>query len=577
MKRTIYSGLNTKCLILTATVVEQNPYNEFVAKKTMEWFIQNTVGNYFGMVSQQFNDMIHNVNPILAETRQITHNNQDYFLNTYIVSYKMPEKTNREILNSLFNRSMRGVKFPSEDGIVYPKIGIFKCIYGDGTYTSKMVTDASLEYAEEWQSWFVYQGQNQNKHNHAVLGFSTDAIGYNKYIGVDHYYYGTLPQYQIEVCIYENSADAINEKEGFWFKTAHLSTPSQDYGIARNIPRCKLNAFIHKGTLVVSDNVNGITSIKDKLLANDIIMNSADVVTVNQYSLIGQNNGNILALSTGSGINHNTTKYTAITLMLMNKDRIIEAIPNTRRNGIIEGNIQYAKNTKYAKNKRQKSQFRVFVGRQFDQMYGIGDNWSFIIPFEKDKEIHIEAMDLLYRFLTLRDDDEIEEAKTKYFYSILLNEDKSIKDDVLMDWFRKCSATAKSDEEKLREAYNALKEGLVKEYQDIEKYLSANNFNDKKPIPAIRLEEEFSHSPLNKLGFDFETEVISTISYTRLDRAVENKYISLKYMIPWVDRRGEKGFVKGRVPLSRFYDKTNNMVVLNSNKIMLEHMERMVR
>ena len=307
------------------------------------------------------------------------------------------------------------------------------------------------------------------------------------------------------------------------------------------------------------------------MLSNTGIMNKLDIITVNQYSLVSQNNGNILSLTTGNGVNHNTPRYKTLTLMLMNKDRIIDITPNNRRTDSIDGTIQYAKN------KKQKAQFRAVINRQFDQTYGMGDAWSFIIPFEKEKETHLETMDLLSRFMTLHDENDIEEIREKYFYSMLLNANAAAEDDVLMDWFRKCSATAKSDEEKLRDAYNVLKEGLVKEYQDIEKYLAANNFNDKKPVPAIRVEEEFAHSPLNKLGFEFETEVIAAINYTRLDKAVENKFISLKYMIPWMDRRGEKGFVKGRMPLAKFYDKTNNTVVLNSNKIILEHMEGMVR
>ena len=56
---------------------------------------------------------------------------------------------------------------------------------------------------------FIYQAQNQNKHNHPVLGINTDTIGYNKYIGINNDYYGSLPQYPIEVAIYDNSAEAI--------------------------------------------------------------------------------------------------------------------------------------------------------------------------------------------------------------------------------------------------------------------------------------------------------------------------------------------------------------------------------
>ena len=45
----------------------------------------------------------------------------------------------------------------------------------------------------------------------------------------------------------------------------------------------------------------------------------------------------------------------------------------------------------------------------------------------------------------------------------------------------------------------------------------------KKPVPSIRVEEEFSRSPLNKLAFGFDTEVIEAINYTRLDRAVQKQ------------------------------------------------------
>ena len=50
-------------------------------------------------------------------------------------------------------------------------------------------------------------------------------------------------------------------------------------------------------------------------------------------------------------------------------------------------------------------------------------------------------------------------------------------------------------------------------------------------MPAVRLEEEFAKSPLKKLAFDFEKEIITDINYTRLDKAIENKFITLKYII----------------------------------------------
>ena len=45
MKKTVYSGLSTKCLIMTSCVMERQPYNENRAKKVMEWFLHSSLGN----------------------------------------------------------------------------------------------------------------------------------------------------------------------------------------------------------------------------------------------------------------------------------------------------------------------------------------------------------------------------------------------------------------------------------------------------------------------------------------------------------------------------------------------------
>ena len=568
MKKVVYTGLNTKCLLITAALVETHPYNEHTAGSTIHWFIKHSAGEYFGMTSQTVINMLENIHPIFVESRPICIDGNDLFLNSCVISYKMPDRTSRDVLNMFLNRSMRNSRFPAHENIRYPQAAVFKCIAGDGTYTSKMIYNESMDYGDAWQDWFTYLGQTANHHTYPVLGINTDNIGYNKCVGVQNYYYGSLPQYQIEVAVYDNAAEAINEKNGYWIRTANIICSNQDYGIANGIQRNRLHAIINGKNLIVADNVNGVDSIKEKLLGTCPVRDSLDMIIINQYSLSSHNNGNLLMTSINSGVNHNVSKYKTLSLMLMNKDKILDVSPNNRNNNLLEGSLHYQKN------KKSKMQFRIRLGRSVSGMYGLGDGWSFVIPFEKDNSVHTQSMELLKVFFT---EGLTEELRDKYFYSMLLPENNEHKDDILMDWFKKCSATAKSDDEKLRDAYINLKNGLVKEYQDIEKYLAANNFNNKKPVPAVRLEEEFTHSPLNKLSFDFATEVITDINYTRLDQAVQNKYLKLKYMIPWVDRRGIKGFVKGSVPLVKFYDKTSNMVLLNSNKIITEHIERLGR
>ena len=567
MKKVVYTGLNTKCLLITAALVETHPYNEHTAGSAIHWFIKHSAGEYFGMGHQTVINMLENIRPIHVESRPVCLDGNDLYLNSCVISYKMPDRTSRDVLNMFLNRSMRNSRFPAND-MVYPKAAVFKCVAGDGTYTSKMIYNEGMDYGEAWQDWFTYLGQTCNKHTYPVLGINTDSVGYNKCVGVQNYYYGSLPQYQIEVAVYDNAAAAINEKDGYWIRTANIIGSNQDYGIANGIQKNRLSAIINGQNLIVSDNVNGLNSIKEKLLETCPVRDNLDMIIINQYSLSSHNNGNLLMTSINSGVNHGVSKYKTLTLLLMNKDKILDVSPNNRNNNLLEGSLHYQKN------KKTKMQFRICVGRSVSGMYGLGDGWSFVIPFEKDNSIHTQSMELLKVFFT---DGLSEGLRDKYFYTMLLPENNTHKDDVLMDWFKKCSATAKSDEEKLKDAYNNLRDGLVKEYQDIEKYLAANNFNDKKPVPAIKLEAEFEHSPLNKLSFDFAVEVITDINYTRLDQAVQNKYITLKYMVPWIDRRGVKGFVKGNIPLAKFYDKAANVVILNSNKLIAEHMERMVR
>ena len=46
------------------------------------------------------------------------------------------------------------------------------------------------------------------------------------------------------------------------------------------------------------------------------------------------------------------------------------------------------------------------------------------------------------------------------------------------------SSNAQSDEEKLKIAYERLKEELVREYKEVEIYLEHNNMANKKPVPC---------------------------------------------------------------------------------------------
>ena len=570
MKQIIYSGLNSKCFILTASMVEDHPFDRQNARQVMKWFVSQTLGNFMSTRSELYETIENNLIITPVESRPITFDGQDYFLNTSLVVYKLPDRTSRDVAQLLGNRSFRDKKFPLTDAVRMPRVGIFKAITGEGYYTSKLMVREDIRNGNDWDNYFCHCATLDNKFNHKVLGISTDAAGYHKYNGLNSYYYGALPQFQIEVAIYDNDAAAINDEDNYWIRTAHLSTINQDYGAAYGLGKTKFHAFTLGGALFISDNVNGAQSIRTKLMDNQHYFEQFDIITINQYSLGNRNNGNIIMGSSANGINHSTPRVRALNMLLMNRDKIKEIRPNNRSHTLDASIV-------YTKSKMQHIAYRLHVERFFENLYGIGEGYTYIIPFAKDEDIHLKAVDLLGEFAYADTNAKVDFLKDKYFFQLLVKDDGTQGPDVLMEWFKRCSATAKSDAEQLREAYNNLKAGLVKEYQDIEKYLAANNFSDKKPVPAIKLEEEFERSPLKKVSFDFGSETITSINYTQLDKPVSTKFMLMNYMIPWVDRRGVKGYVKGNTLLSKYYDKASNCIVLNSDKIVAEHLERRAR
>lgn len=570
MKQIIYSGLNSKCFILTASMVEDHPFDRQNSRQVIKWFITQTFGNFMSMRSELYNEIENNLIPMPAESRPITFDGQNYFLNTCVVAYKLPDRASRDIAQMLGNRSFRDRKFPSTGDVRMPKVALFKAITGEGYYTSKLMIRDDVTNGNTWDDYFCHQAMADNRFTHKVLGISTDAAGYTKFNGLNSCYYGSLPQFKIEVAIYDNDAAAINDEDVYWIRTTHLSTVNSDYGAAYGLGKTRYHAFVMGSTIIISDNVNGTKSIQGAIIDNREYIRHFDMVTINQYSLTNRNNGNIIMSSGSNGVNHSTPRTKTLNLLLMNRDKIRDIRPNTR-NHTLDASVLYIKS------KSQHIGYRIHVERFFENLYGIGEGYTYVIPFAKGEDIHIEAVKLLTDFMNADNDTKMAFYKDKYFFQLLTKDEGAHGPDVLMEWFKRCSATAKSDAEKLKDAYQNLREGLVKEYQDIEKYLAANNISDKKPVPAVRLEEEFEHSPLKKVSFDFGTETITSINYTQLDKPVSTKFILMNYMIPWVDRRGVKGYVKGNTSLSNYYDKASNCYILNSSKIVAEHLERRAR
>jgi hypothetical protein len=568
MRKIIYEGLSSKCLIISLTSLDSEPYNLEQSIRNYQAFLHKTLADRmtYGNLSEAYQDMLGAISPIHAGTRECVIDEQVVYLNSSIVSFKLPDRTSQEILNILTDRNCRNLQLPS----TCSKMFFAKAMTGLGQYTSKMLYREDMYEAgqtEQFRYWFENRTNLDNKFIETpVLGFSTDSTGYTKFIALDRYYYGTLPQFNMKVCIYDDAAEAINEREGFWYNLSFISLPLRDFGPIRMAGKNKFNARIEGKTLIIADNVNGLASILDKLKEDTVAMSHNDIITVNQYSLVYTSNGTLIAESVHSGFNIDMYSFRMLALMLASKNRMHDICENRGNDRVMDVTFKYAKKT--------KNKFSVCQMRCYND-YRQNNFISFIVPFVPGQDLHLKALDVL-RDYTNPENSNHGEIK-RYYLDEILRDPAIQSDDILMTWFKKCASTAQSDEEKLKEAYQRLKDGLVKEYKGIEKYLAANDIGNKQPVPAVRVCNGLSRSPLNKISFYFEREMLHRINDYRLDEPVTTQSLNIRYMIPWKDCMGVKGRVNGKLPLESMLDKANNTIILDDIVVVKKHIEGMGR
>ena len=568
MRKIIYEGLSSKCLIISLTSLDSEPYNLEQSIRNYQGFLYKTLADRmtYGNLGEVYQTMLGAISPIYVGTKECVIDENTVYLNSSVVSFKLPDRTSQEILNILIDRNCRNVRLPS----TCSKMFFAKVITGLGQYTSKMLYREDMYDAgqtDQFRYWFENRANLNNKFKDTpVIGFSTDSTGYTKFISLDRYYYGTLPQFNMKICIYDDAAEAINEREGFWYNLSFISLPLRDFGPIRMAGKNRFYARIEDGTLIIADNTNGLASIFDKLKEDTLTISHNDIITVNQYSLVYTSNGTLIADSVHAGFNVDMYAFRILALMLASRNRIHDICENRGNDRVMDVTFKYAKKT--------KNKFSVCQMRCYND-YRTNNFTSFVIPFVPEQDIHLKALSVLKDFVNPESNNGPEIKR--YYLDELLREPGKQGDDVLMAWFKKCASTAQSDEEKLKEAYQKLKDGLVKEYKGIEKYLAANDIGTKQPVPAVRIYNGLSHSPLNKIGFYFERETLNRINDYRLDEPVVTQSLSIRYMIPWKDCMGTKGRVNGKLPLESMFDKTNNTIMLDDTVVVKKHIEGMGR
>lgn len=354
--------------------------------------------------------------------------------------------------------------------------------------------------------------------------------------------------YDIEVALYDNLCDAINQPELHYNKGQLVTPEGAMWCRDAFLEKTRLKAEFINDTLVVSDNTTAMDSIRETLQNSQNICTNYDIVCIAQYT-ITHSNGYGLIVPTSGGVNVKA-KYARFTLL--NKDRILafkqDRYFDNNRGSYLSGTVQYKK-TKY---KNFNVAMKIFPFEHHKVSH-------YVVPFEKDKDTHIECFKFLDDLMSNTALNGGGELLMSFPVKFLLQSAEG--DDILVKWFNMAASNAQSDEEKLKKAYLQLKEGLVKEFKEVELYLANNNVANKKPIPSVTIEPELARSGMRKIAFSLIPRKLYNVGYRELPQCINYKTMTASFIIPVYSGK-TKLLLRGATSLEKLYNKKNNNITI---------------
>lgn len=563
MREKIYDGIDTKCLIISLMAMETMPYTHEQMDKNFKNFLKNTFTHQ--PLLQYVDHILNDYRIIQIKSDPVEYNENQVFINTGVVAIKLPDRRAVDILNT-FIYSCRDWYMESSADWNAPKAMISKLICASGYYVCKLFANQAYhDERNQFSYWFERYNTGVERLTQPVISFEADAVGRNKFIEnplYGEYFVRSMPQFNIKVYINDNIIDSINNQDEFWYASSYVTSVLKDLSYARRKGKVKHYAFRLGDTLIITDNLKGYHSIKDKIMENETLLSMVKLIEINQYSLGCRNGGELVCETIGE---HNNVRqpsfFTTLVLNLVNRKKIKEVMIERFYPNRIAATIKYSPKG----NKALKT-----LSIYFDKRYSC--NKSFIVvPYELNSNIHLDTIDFIKEYRNINSIDEENFINENYFN--LLYPRQNTGKDVLTEWFTACAATAKTDEQRLKDAYNNLRENLVKEYKDIEKYLSVNDLSKKKPVPSITLEDILMVNPLKKISFNHRTNTITTINYRQLNEPLVTRMLELKYCFPIKSKvKNNVKLVTGRIELNKLYDPSTNNITISGEELIKEHM-----
>ena len=376
---------------------------------------------------------------------------------------------------------------------------------------------------------------------------------------------------RIIVKLHKNAAEMLNDKTKLW--THGYLTTMDDGGIHTNRWNAptKYKAFYMGNTLIVSDNKNGLNDIMPQLQQVVSLNSDLKLVNVNQYSVFDAKRGNVtLGMIRGSG----RIGESILDLGFLVRNQMKDITRTSPSGGMFNGRpgpdavrIRLKYTLMVQGRGCEYSMETLFAPQLCTQT-----NNRLILPYEPEKDLHIQALDYYLAFA--RREISIDDFCDQYM-TLLTPLTAETDSDVLDQWFTMCSANSNREQEQLLQSYKTLKKRLMIEYKRAGIYLQHNDMKQKAPIPAVKIKgDALSKNIDSKLSVDFMNQEYYDFGRERLKTPIVDRTMIVKYSIPMRNYVGCRRM--GSTEISRLYDKATNTVVIDTARLYAND-ERKVR
>ena len=130
-------------------------------------------------------------------------------------------------------------------------------------------------------------------------------------------------------------------------------------------------------------------------------------------------------------------------------------------------------------------------------------------------------------------------------------------DDILSTWFAHCNNTSSNEDKHIVRTYEMMKERLIKEYKELEVYVSHYDFSKCTPIPTIKMDKKLTDNYYKTLQLEAFNNIINSVNNKRIE-----EFRSVK---PYVTVMMEYHnlTLQNKYPISKFYNASKNEIDLN--------------